>query len=379
MNYTTSLDIQGDYAYVTGFNTDSIAIIDISDIYNPKQVGYFTSPLLDGAWTLKAKGDYLYVAGDGNSVPNGLIILDIHNKTNPYQVGYISGNMNDIYSIQVSKSGDYVYLTSQEHNKFYIINVTDKTNPQIKSELNVNKARSVTLDDAEHYAYIGTNSYDAARIKMRIVDITNLSNPINVSDLYDPIFSDVQAIDVSEDYLYTSSWPEDDLTIINIKDRLAPYIESIFIHPRIYGVMELHLQNNIVYMTSEYANSIVIVDVKDPNNPQLIGHFCNVTSLYYPYELDIVGDYLHVASKFGNSYTVLRKWEGQGELPLYNNSRCYNERPIKNRVGERVPDFNATDFLEDKPENITHPNGVTHNSSKEPNIFIRILLKLKFW
>ena len=384
MDYSTSIDIEGDYAYITGFNTASLAIIDFSDKSNPRQVGYFINrSSLDGAWYIDVdtKGDYAYIGGDGGnnlyngSLISGLVILNVTNKSNPYQVSILA-DMDDIYSLKISDKGygNLIYLTSQQQGYLYIINVTDKKNPGKLGNISISRARSVVVDDKGGYAYVGTNDNIPNNITedyVYIINISNKTNPINITNLNNFIFFDLQAIYLEGDYIYTSAWPRDDLTITNIKDKKHPYIQTIFKHPAIYGVMDLRAHNDMVYMASEYANSVVIINVSNKDNPVLIGHFCNTTSLYYPYEIEIAGDFIHLASKFGNSYTILKMSQGDGDLPLYNNSRCYNERPTENRVGQAIPDFDITKFLIDNTPKITHPSKKT--------FFSRWLDRLMFW
>lgn len=98
--------IEGDYAYMKGFNR--LYIIDIGMPENPVMVGSIGGLSFDYG-NIAASGHYLYVAGR----QYGLQAIDISDPIRPLVVGSIETPFDSARAFQLAVQNNYVYLTGK--------------------------------------------------------------------------------------------------------------------------------------------------------------------------------------------------------------------------------------------------------------------------
>ena len=77
MNGATAVAVQGNYAYVCAYTSNSLVVIDISDPTNPTSVGSIagTTELLNGALAVAVQGNYAYVCGHTS---DSLVVIELN-------------------------------------------------------------------------------------------------------------------------------------------------------------------------------------------------------------------------------------------------------------------------------------------------------------
>ena len=124
--YTDTIEglaISNDYAYVA-FNDyadnedDGLAIIDVSTLSAPSQVGLCDTP--GEAWGVAVSGDHAFVA-DGSQ---GLQVCDVSPPADSIVVGSYTNMVGFAYGVIVS--GTTVYVGAED---LYILNATDPASP----------------------------------------------------------------------------------------------------------------------------------------------------------------------------------------------------------------------------------------------------------
>ncbi len=123
---------------VTGQSlTGGSALIDLSDVYNPRVVGRAIESQGSHNNTIHPSGDYLYIStsalaptdGSNSRVP----IFDISNPANPVKVMDFMIPVNGPHDIRFSPDGKRAYFAGI--SAFYIVNTEDPRNPSIISRI----------------------------------------------------------------------------------------------------------------------------------------------------------------------------------------------------------------------------------------------------
>jgi len=116
-----TVEISGDYAYVTDELGLGLSIISIADPSRPVEVGYLLSPGGAYAWLdVEVAGDHVYVAAFGG----GLRVVSVADPTNPVEVGSFEPGINT-YGVALADS--YAYLGCS--GSFRTISVGDPSHP----------------------------------------------------------------------------------------------------------------------------------------------------------------------------------------------------------------------------------------------------------
>lgn len=140
---------------------------------------------------------------------------------------------------------------------------------------------------AASHLYIGIGS------ELRILDVSNPANPSPAGSLIlDQTIGHVYA---TGNYVYVgnySNYPyEGELTIVDVSQPAQPVWLSSLIG--VSQIRHMALSGNYLYLGTE--NGVDIVDVSDPVNPWLVGHFEHYP--FYFYQINkfvVVGDYLYL-------------------------------------------------------------------------------------
>ena len=128
----TSIDISGDYAYITDNTNEKLRIIDISTPASPTQVAEVDDMYSSGAgknnsvWVFD---NYAYVFHTPSSSLNSdieLSVIDISTPTSPSLISTTTVSSNTIYRISsLFKYGDYLYFDSDGESVVEYINVSN--------------------------------------------------------------------------------------------------------------------------------------------------------------------------------------------------------------------------------------------------------------
>lgn len=166
---------------------DGIIIIDAKNAANPVIIGKFQcSPI-----NILLKENYLYVT-ERASYGLDPFVLDVSDPENPKKIA----NFPKIFAEYLAPDaiqGEYLYRCQQNlDEKFYfcIYDISDRNNPKLKgsTEISWNNA---SLSIQGNYAYLNDG--------LRVIDITDKSNPVEKSNEYALSFDQVKA---RNNYIY---------------------------------------------------------------------------------------------------------------------------------------------------------------------------------
>ena len=228
--------VEGDYAYINQNFGGGLTILNIKDKYKPSFAGYFDVPNSTENEDFIVKNGIVYFT----SIPDGLIIIDATNPADPVKIGgfacspanislidnylFISERVNpgiqsmspfilDIsdpgnpkkvsvfpkirveYLAPSAIQGEFMYrceLRSNDIFYFCIYDISNRLDPILtgSTEISFNNA-SISIQG--NYAYLNDG--------LRVIDISDKSHPVEVSNEYAISFDQVSAI---KNFIYCS-------------------------------------------------------------------------------------------------------------------------------------------------------------------------------
>jgi hypothetical protein len=233
----------------------------------------------------------------------GLVLLLLVGKVgqaqdslNVHQVGQMSFAANYIKAKDVVFSGDYAYLAAAGGGMM-VVNISDPTQPWAVAHCYVFPTAwpnygCIALSDS--YAYVGDWEQG-----MGIINISDPNAPIAMGYCQVQICYVTSDIAVRGNYAYAVWWTEDrdqyfGLKVIDISNPSNPTGVGFLYMPDY--AMGVAVRDTLVYVADDWSGGLRIVNVSDPTNPVEIGS-CQTPD----YALDVVvdGNYAYVADDWG--------------------------------------------------------------------------------
>ena len=201
----TDIKVVGNYAYITCSNS-GLRIYDISNPANSFQTDALATTPVGSAKALKISGKYAYIAAGAQ----GLMVFDISNPYDIRQAGLLDtdGTANSIYI-----SGKYAYLTdsagSSSAGEFDIIDISNPTSPVSVSNFDITGAGdngSIALNTmfiSGKYAYLGGSPSGLGDGGLVILDISNPAAPVIAKSIFNTSqINGIRSLYLAGDYLY---------------------------------------------------------------------------------------------------------------------------------------------------------------------------------
>jgi len=295
--------VQGDYAYIMGDEGNAFLIYDIS---NPESISQVSSiNLLGNGLSLVVQGDFAYVAASHNS--NELQIVDVSDKTSPQIVGtFNTPGREDGLGIFIS--GSVVYLSAESGGgaDFFTFDVTDPTNPILLDSLDLSSSGNSIYSSGD-YAYVATD-HDSR--ELTIIDVSDSSNILIIGSYDAPGAEDGLGIFVrgSNAFLTTQNGL-DDLFILDISIPASPSPISSF---DLEGAgFDVFVDVNFVFVgTDNPSKEFQVIDISTLPSPSLFGS-ADLDDLVNA--VFIKGFYAYIASRDNRAeFQVIKGGPGTG-------------------------------------------------------------------
>lgn len=249
----------GNFAYVVGFGSDIMSIVDISDPKQLKRRG-LAFDNLSNATSIAVQGNFVYITCAGN---NKLCIFDVSNPDLPVTRGSIVSNLQFPRDIVVK--GNYAYVSSDMSG---VISIFDISNPDaiiLKGTGGVGLSGNISMDLQGNYLYVTST----AGGELHIYDI---SNPIVISfrgfarnDLITP-----KDVTVVGNMAYVSSQGNNGLVGYDVTNPVSPVRKSM-VTGAVSSPAFIKGIGNYLAVTSSVNNRLSILDITDPAFIKLIG------------------------------------------------------------------------------------------------------------
>ena len=262
--YTVSLDLYCDTLLLvtSQLGASGLWIFNVRDPHNPILVAYDTT-ISWGGDDVCHFSHYAYVS----SVFEGTFISDINDPSNPFVVGIYTPPCL-VFEDRNTNIGSYLYIgecgtLEWLGNALRTIDASDPTNPvSIDYDIIPDKSRDVDIQG--DYAYVANFASG-----MYILDISDSTHPIEISNYNTPGLCN--SIEVRDSIVYLADTAS--ILLLNVKDPNNP--QKISELPLLCDGFGMALNYPYLYVTSEWTHHFTIVDVADPQNPFITG-FCHL-------------------------------------------------------------------------------------------------------
>jgi len=155
LKHACSITISGNYAYVTASYSHRLTIIDISDPLHPTIVGSIQDGTrLPVPVDAAVKNGYAYVANE--TLGNGSVtVVDVHTPTSPQVVtSLVSPALNGAYRIRVRSN--FAYIAATYASATAVLDISDPANPRLAASFAstalLNHTVGVDLDPTGQFA-----------------------------------------------------------------------------------------------------------------------------------------------------------------------------------------------------------------------------------
>lgn len=238
-----AISVQGRYAYVTNSDIGTMSIVDIANPSNPAIVGTLSG--ISTPISLYVQGRYAYVLNDDTDL---LAVVDISNPSNPAVVGTLGG----IDAFVVRVQGTYAYVVENGTPQMKIIDVSDPTNPALAGAIALSDATSdIVVQGRYVYVIVGQ--------AVQIIDVSNPVAPAFVSEL--SLAPDTPfALAIEGRYLYTVNNGSHMMSVIDVSDPTNPILARSLVQVS-GGSVSLIVQGRYAYFVEDTINTLHIVDL----------------------------------------------------------------------------------------------------------------------
>jgi hypothetical protein len=248
----------GNYAYVAGItetlgsHRGSLQVVDVSDPRNPRWVGSSLLPPFSEATDVAASGRYIYVTDRWL----GLRTFDGNNPRNPQEIAYLAFPGS---AMRIATDGSYLYGIGPG-NKLWILNAPNPSPPWLAGyqDLSTHELPKDALDIAASMNRV----YIAMSGQLEIIDARNPAAPT----VFRPTIR-AWGVDAIGNQLYVANYTG--LEIYDVSNLASP--QRIGFFSRSDGLNRVKVAGSYAYARS--GNLLLIIDVRNPTSPRLIGQY----------------------------------------------------------------------------------------------------------
>lgn len=220
--FATDIEIANDYAYLPGSST--LDIVDVSDPLFPRRVSYYQAPV--DIKDVVVRQNELYIASWWR-----LDIVNISNPITPTITGVMTPTTGVIVGLDIQ--GNYAYLVGQYGAGLSIVDITDPGNPYEIGFLHGNGEDVVVMGNVALIA--------AGEDGLRLVDVSDPTQPVETAVYSLPGFA--QSVLIHNHYLYVSAGTEG-VFIFDISDLPHPILLGHYKTPYTSHVI---VNENLIY------------------------------------------------------------------------------------------------------------------------------------
>ncbi len=261
--------IDGNYAYVAD-GLSGLIIVDINDINNPTVVGEFET----NGFCVN-----VFVGGNTAFLANqdaGLQIVDVGSPSAPALISAIESVANDVFV-----EGNYAYI-AHDYRGILIYDISNLSLPVLTGMFSEGTLGYSVWADG-NYAYLGESQ------GLRIIDVTDKTNPQEVSFIQ--LQRSCEDIFYNEGIVYTANQKKG-MNIIDVSDPASPVKLGTFAGE---GFAKGVCQSGDNVFLSDSFNGLVVIDVSNAGEPSETGCFETAGNSV---DLVVRDNYLFIADRY---------------------------------------------------------------------------------
>jgi hypothetical protein len=258
--FFNSIFIEGDNAYCG--TEHAFQVVSIGDLGNPLYSwGFPTMNILDAV----VIGNYAYF---GNASPILNSYFNSYDISEPYNCIKLDSVFNYGVVYPITLSGGYAF-TIKAYYGFYVIDISNPYDLNIVAEFQT-PGEPNYIFVAGDYAYVTT--WDDG---LFIVDITDFQNMYVVGNFPSSVFSTCVFVEGSYAYFTESIGNIFDafLTIINIDDPSNPTFTGRYQSTGYFSQVKIADDYAFIISQLEFGRDLLIVDISQPSSPNLLGNY----------------------------------------------------------------------------------------------------------
>jgi hypothetical protein len=249
-----------------------LRILDVSNPYEPTEVGYYDPLVNEWAWALVVRGDLAYL-----TVDDEIWILDVHD---PQGIALVDSQQVSTLSLEdIQIHENYAYVREWAGGALFVVNVTDPHNMTVVSQY----TRSTN-----NFHLLFPQLYLTGEEGLRIMDITDPTELVEVGFM-DGNHSIIDVF-VSGDYSYLSDGP-DGLYILDTSDPALPIVIS---RDSTSSVSDVDIEGDYAYLACS-TSQLRVLNVSDPSHPTQVSSITVGNAV----SVDVVDTVAYVASGNG--------------------------------------------------------------------------------
>jgi hypothetical protein len=277
--------VEGEYVYITAFETDGfsgVKVIDVSDPMLPVEVGSFGTPgMPQSVWV----ADSTACIADNNA----LVIYDVTNPASPEQLGSYAPEAAEYLILEVAVKGNYV-LIADPYFGIRILDASDFTQIQEVGSHPHNQADSYfsPIKISGDTAYCLRHGDDMDK-KLIILDLSDPAHPVEIGSHDLPGYWWFHGFDYCDGCACVAAGPHG-LRVLDVSDPGSTReVGSYDPHGLTSG---LAVSGDHAFISTDFDDGeLLVYDVSDPSSPR------EVTALSVdgrPFWLSTWESYLHV-------------------------------------------------------------------------------------
>lgn len=252
---------------VVGLIQDAAVFVDITDPFDPIELGRISGT--PSTWRdIKYWNRHVYIGTEAN---DGIKVISVDDPDNPMLVNVIT-DMSSSHNIYVDSDG-YLYVVGAAEHDIWIYELTDHPeNPILVGTWDGEYLHDVDVFNDKLY---GAGIYSG---QFYIIDVTNKTNPTTILSHFtglEGVSTHDCAVTYDEQFLITADetsgghvkiWDISDYGNINLLSEYMTFpdhsIHNVYVRP----------ETNLLIM-SYYVDGTRVLDISNPSDPMLVGYF----------------------------------------------------------------------------------------------------------
>jgi hypothetical protein len=250
------LTVEGDILWAARTFYGALVSIDISNPDQPAIMGTEQVTVMDEAFFVVVGGTHAYVSYVQWGGDSAIRIFDISDPYQPLDVGNLSGpDFGLVLGMEIRGDRLYVATSTYGGTGLAIVDVSTPAMPRIVGEIALQGSERVDVTGS--YALVCNNSWDPY-----VVDISDPGNPVWVA--YLNTSGGGKDLTIVGDMAYVATGSA--LDIVAVNDPVNSQLVGTIDLPDL--VYHVSVTGNLAYVSCR-DNGVQIVDVSDPANPVL--------------------------------------------------------------------------------------------------------------
>ncbi|MBT3233084.1 MAG: T9SS type A sorting domain-containing protein [Calditrichaeota bacterium] len=270
-----AIAVNGEHLYFGLF--EGLSVFDISDPADHIEIGRLDSLK---SYDIAIRGNVAFIVGRRLGFGFGIFTVDISDPTNPFLISSLGGE--SCYSIKIVNN---LAIASSYREGIAVADFSDLENPRWTDSYTTEEfvygvkldGNLLIVDQTRHYY---------------LFDISNLNEP--VVEYCGRFNSEVLDVEIKDQFAYFGLWGGG-LRIVDITNHNNPLEVGHFE----WGASHVEIRQDVAYVSSGHI--LGAVDISDNTNPRALGHY-DLPGRYPEWDIRdiaIQDDYLYLANKAG--------------------------------------------------------------------------------